>query len=169
MRRFASEFRDLLYEMPFQLPADLLFLGRCVSILSGMCTGLDSEFNVFEGLQPFAEELLADEADVWLSELLKVLVEQGRALVSLPSRLDAALVQIERGEMTIVARADPELEGQLRSLTQAVQRLVGAGIFAALLVAGSLLYTNGYLMEGRISFGLAILTLMWTILTNRTK
>ncbi|TFH32876.1 MAG: AarF/ABC1/UbiB kinase family protein, partial [Anaerolineales bacterium] len=35
MRHFASEFRDLLYDMPFQLPADLLFLGRCVAILAG--------------------------------------------------------------------------------------------------------------------------------------
>lgn len=169
MRRFANEFRDLLYEMPFQLPADLLFLGRCVSILSGMCTGLDPDFNVFEGLQPFAEELVADEGDIWFSELLKVLIEQGQALISLPARLDTALMRIERGDMTITARADPELESQLRSLSQAVQRLVFAGIFAALLIAGSLLYTNDKLLEGGISFGLAVLTLLWILLTNRAR
>jgi predicted unusual protein kinase regulating ubiquinone biosynthesis (AarF/ABC1/UbiB family) len=169
MRRFANEFRDLLYEMPFQLPSDLLFLGRCVSILSGMCTGLDPDFNVFKGLQPFAEELVAEEGDIWFSELLKVLVEQGRSLVSLPSRLDAALIRIERGELTIIARADPELGDQLKSLTQAVQRLVGAGMFAALLIAGSLLYTNGSLIEGGISFGLAILTLLWLFLAGRRR
>jgi predicted unusual protein kinase regulating ubiquinone biosynthesis (AarF/ABC1/UbiB family) len=169
MRRFANEFRDLLYEMPFQVPADLLFLGRCVAILSGMCTGLDPDFNVFEGLQPFAEQLIADEGDIWLSELFKVLVEQGQALISLPSRLDAALMRIERGEMTIIARADPGLEGQLKSLTQAIQRLVGAGIFATLLIAGSLLYTNDKLIEGGISFGLAILTLLWMTLASRPR
>jgi predicted unusual protein kinase regulating ubiquinone biosynthesis (AarF/ABC1/UbiB family) len=169
MRRFANEFRDLLYEMPFQVPADLLFLGRCVAILSGMCTGLDPDFNVFEGLQPFAEQLIADEGDIWLSELFKVLVEQGQALISLPSRLDAALMRIERGEMTIIARADPGLEGQLKSLTQAIQRLVGAGIFAALLIAGSLLYTNDKLIEGGISFGLAILSLLWMTLASRPR
>jgi predicted unusual protein kinase regulating ubiquinone biosynthesis (AarF/ABC1/UbiB family) len=169
MRRFANEFRDLLYEMPFQLPSDLLFLGRCVSILSGMCTGLDPDFNVFKGLQPFAEELVAEEGDIWFSELLKVLVEQGRSLVSLPSRLDAALIRIERGELTIIARADPELGDQLKSLTQAVQRLVGAGMFAALLIAGSLLYTNGSLIEGGISFGLAIFTLLWLFLASRRR
>jgi predicted unusual protein kinase regulating ubiquinone biosynthesis (AarF/ABC1/UbiB family) len=169
MRRFANEFRDLLYEMPFQLPSDLLFLGRCVSILSGMCTGLDPDFNVFKGLQPFAEELVAEEGDIWFSELLKVLVEQGRSLVSLPSRLDAALIRIERGELTIIARADPELGDQLKSLTKAVQRLVGAGMFAALLIAGSLLYTNGSLIEGGISFGLAIFTLLWLFLAIRKR
>jgi predicted unusual protein kinase regulating ubiquinone biosynthesis (AarF/ABC1/UbiB family) len=169
MRRFANEFRDLLYEMPFQLPSDLLFLGRCVAILSGMCTGLDPDFNVFEGLQPFAEKLLAEEGDTWLSELLKVLVEQGRALVSLPSRLDAALARMERGDLTVMARAAPDLKAQLNMLTLAIQRLVGAGIFAALLITGSLLYVNGNLLEGGLGYGLALITLFWTLLSSRPK
>lgn len=169
MRHFANEFRDLLYEMPFQLPADLLFLGRCVSILSGMCTGLDPDFNVFEGLQPFAEQLLAEEGEDWLPELFKVLVEQGQALVTLPTRIDAALARIERGDLTIMARAAPDLKSQLNLLTLAIQRLVGAGIFAALLIAGSLLYTNGYLIGGGVSIGLAVATLFWSFLRSRPK
>ena len=169
MRRFANEFRDLLYEMPFQLPADLLFLGRCVSILSGMCTGLHPDFNVFEGLQPFAERLLADEGGTWLPELLKVLVEQGRALVSLPTKLDGVLGRMERGDLTIMARAAPDLKNQLNLLTLAIQRLVGAGVFAALLIVGSLLYTNENLLEGGISFGLALLALVWTLIATRPR
>jgi predicted unusual protein kinase regulating ubiquinone biosynthesis (AarF/ABC1/UbiB family) len=50
---FAVEFREVLYNMPFQLPQDLIFLGRAVGILSGMCTGLDPKINVFEQLAPF--------------------------------------------------------------------------------------------------------------------
>jgi predicted unusual protein kinase regulating ubiquinone biosynthesis (AarF/ABC1/UbiB family) len=169
MRRFANEFRDLLYEMPFQLPADLLFLGRCVSILSGMCTGLHPDFNVFEGLQPFAEQLLAEEGGPWLSELFKILVEQGRVLVTLPTRLDAALTRMERGDLTIMARAAPDLQSQLMLLTMAIQRLVGAAVFAALVIAGSLLFTNDFLLEGGISFGLALLTLAWTLFTTRPR
>ena len=34
----AHEYRDLFYEMPFQLPADLLFIGRALAILFGMAT-----------------------------------------------------------------------------------------------------------------------------------
>jgi predicted unusual protein kinase regulating ubiquinone biosynthesis (AarF/ABC1/UbiB family) len=169
MRRFANEFRDLLYEMPFQLPADLLFLGRCVSILSGMCTGLHPEFNVFEGLQPFAEQLLAEEGGAWLPELFKILVEQGRVLVTLPTRLDAALTRMERGDLTIMARAAPDLQSQLKILTMAIQRLVGAAVFAALIIAGSLLYTNDFLLEGGICYGVALLSLIWTLLATRPR
>ncbi len=38
---FGLQFRELLLDLPFQLPENLLLLGRSVAILSGMCTGLD--------------------------------------------------------------------------------------------------------------------------------
>ena len=49
---FTDEFSELLYEMPFQVPEDLIMLGRCVSILSGMATGLDPDFNVWKACPP---------------------------------------------------------------------------------------------------------------------
>jgi predicted unusual protein kinase regulating ubiquinone biosynthesis (AarF/ABC1/UbiB family) len=52
MRQFSAQFRDVMYEMPFQVPADLIFLGRCLGILSGMCTGLDPAFNRLRGIAP---------------------------------------------------------------------------------------------------------------------
>jgi len=36
MRDLAEEFRELIYEMPFQVPQNIIFLARCVGILSGM-------------------------------------------------------------------------------------------------------------------------------------
>ena len=169
MRRFASEFRDLLYEMPFQLPADLLFLGRCVAILSGMCTGLNPAFNLFEGLQPFAERLLSDEGGDWLTEILQILSEQGRSLLGLPLRIDRTLARLERGDLIVTARAAPGLERQLSLLTAAIQRLVATGIFAALLIAGSLLYTAGERTGGWICFILSLLILLWTLLVHRRR
>ena len=46
MMKFGLQFRELMFSMPFQLPQDLLFLGRTLAILSGMCSGLDPHFNV---------------------------------------------------------------------------------------------------------------------------
>ena len=68
---FAYEFRDILYNMPFQLPQDLIFLGRAVGILSGMCTGLDPQINVFEHLSPFSQKIIKEEAQHDLSYWLK--------------------------------------------------------------------------------------------------
>ncbi|MCK5053300.1 MAG: AarF/ABC1/UbiB kinase family protein, partial [Anaerolineales bacterium] len=164
MRKFASEFRDVLYEMPFQVPSDMIYLGRCVAILSGMCTGLDPDFNLFEGLRPFAEQLLAEDGADWLGELLKVLGEQIRVLATLPKRLDATLTVIERGDLIVTAKASPELQKQLSRLTSAVYRLVGVGIFAAFLVVGSILYINEQFVLGIIFFSLAFVSLTWALL-----
>jgi predicted unusual protein kinase regulating ubiquinone biosynthesis (AarF/ABC1/UbiB family) len=41
MMRFGLQFRELMLDLPFQLPENLLLLGRTVAILSGMATGLE--------------------------------------------------------------------------------------------------------------------------------
>ena len=164
MREFIRQFQDLLHEMPFQVPNDLIFLGRCVAILSGMCSGLNPEFNLFAGLAPFAQQLLAEEGGDWLDTLLAWLTEQGGVLVGLPGRVVSTLAKIERGDLVVTARAAPGLERELRSLTRSANRLVAAVVFAALLLAGTLLTLNGNQLLGGIGLGLALLALAWMLL-----
>ena len=140
MHDMAHKFRDLVFDLPFQMPADLIFLGRCVAILSGICTGLHPEFNLFGGLAPFAQRLLADEGGDWIKTALDWLVREGRRLGSLPARLDAALGELERGELVVAARPSPELEAQMLSLRRGLQRVAAAVICGGFLVSGTLLY-----------------------------
>jgi len=163
MREFTQQFRDLLFEMPFQIPSDLIFLGRCVAILSGMCTGLNPEFNLFEGLAPFARELLAEEGGGWLEVVQGWLTEQGGALIQMPSRISSSLAKLERGELTVRAQAAPDLERRLRSLTRAINRLVAAVVFGALLLVGAQLYLGGEHWLGGIGLGLALVALAWVV------
>jgi predicted unusual protein kinase regulating ubiquinone biosynthesis (AarF/ABC1/UbiB family) len=143
MRAFSAQFRDVLYEAPFQVPSDLIFLGRCLGILSGICTGLNPAFNVFEGLAPFARGLVEEEAGDWLDRILNWLIESGRTLASFPARLDATLADLQAGRVTVMARADPSLDRSLTRLARAVNSLGAALVFAVLLLAGTLLYVNG--------------------------
>jgi predicted unusual protein kinase regulating ubiquinone biosynthesis (AarF/ABC1/UbiB family) len=140
MHDMAHKFRDLVFDLPFQIPADLIFLGRCLAILSGICTGLHSEFNLFKGLAPFAQSLLADEGGDWIKTALDWLVREGRRLGNLPSRLDSALGELERGEIVVLARPSPELETQIAALRRGLQRVAAAAICAGFLVSGALLF-----------------------------
>ena len=167
MRRFAREFRDLMAEMPFQVPRDLIFLGRCLAILSGMCIGLNPEFNLFEGLAPFARQLVAEEGGDWLDRLLGWLMEEGRSLAALPTRLNSALGRLESGDLVVTARAAPDLERSLRGLGHSVDRLVASVVFAALLLAGTLLVLNGERPIGLAAMGLGLLTLVLVLLRAR--
>lgn len=160
MFKFADKFRELMYEMPFQLPQNLLMLGRTVAILSGMCTGLNPEFNLWGQLAPYATKLVSDEVGsnwkVWLDEIGNVLKE----LISLPSQVGRVLSQMERGNLTVQV---PSVSRQIASLERSVDRLAGGVVFAALFVGGVILYTSGQTWFAWIMFGCAGLVLLWMI------
>jgi predicted unusual protein kinase regulating ubiquinone biosynthesis (AarF/ABC1/UbiB family) len=163
MHEFAREYRDLLYELPFQVPSDLIFLGRCLAILSGMCTGLNPDFNLFKGLLPFAEKLLMEEEEDTLHLIMEWLEEQASLLASLPKRIDTVLGTLEAGDLIVTTKPTPDLDRRIDRLTQGVNRLAAAVVFTALLVTGTLLYLNGEGILGASFMGLAIITLWWVL------
>jgi predicted unusual protein kinase regulating ubiquinone biosynthesis (AarF/ABC1/UbiB family) len=61
----AHEYRDVLYEMPFQFPTDLLFVGRAMGILFGIATALDPDFDVWGAIEPFAKQVAAEVKRDW--------------------------------------------------------------------------------------------------------
>lgn len=158
MAQFAMQFRDLMYEMPFQLPQNLLLLGRTVAILSGMCTGLDPNFNLWNQLVPYARNLIAEEGtstwDIWLDEIGDLVKE----LIALPGQTDRVLTRIERGELNVNV---PQVNRQIYHLEGAVNRLVGSIVFAAFLFAGVLLFQSGDFKPAYILWILAGAALFW--------
>jgi predicted unusual protein kinase regulating ubiquinone biosynthesis (AarF/ABC1/UbiB family) len=157
LMEFGHEFRDLMYEMPFQIPQDLLLLGRTVAILSGMCTGLDPGFNVWESVRPFAENLVKSEVtgnwELWWGEIETLL----RSLIAMPRRMDTLLGKMERGELQVQAT---ELQRQLEGIEKNLQGLTGAILFAALFIGGMQLVLAGFSLPGFILLGSALIPLL---------
>jgi len=158
---FAREFRGLIYNMPFQVPQDLILLGRTIAILSGMCTGLDPDFNVWVSVVPYAQKLIAEEAtsgwEFWLDEL----GDLARALLALPKQTEAVLSKMERGEIAVRV---PQLTEQISRLELAVRRMIGGTIFAALLLGGVQLYVAGQMGFGSALFVGAAAVCIWIML-----
>jgi len=61
MRYFWQEYRDIIAEAPFQIQADMLFIGRAVGILSGPATRLDPEFDPWTKTLPYARRFAKEE------------------------------------------------------------------------------------------------------------
>jgi predicted unusual protein kinase regulating ubiquinone biosynthesis (AarF/ABC1/UbiB family) len=158
MMDFAYEFRDLLYSLPFQVPQDLIFLGRCVGILSGMATGLDPNFNVWDQLAPFAQKIVTQEATdkglSWLTETGDWL----RKLVALPVHVNSVLEKAERGQLSV---RTPELTEQVRLVRQMGKQVSIAIVFAALLFGGIQLYLAGAGTFATVLFAGAATSLGW--------
>jgi predicted unusual protein kinase regulating ubiquinone biosynthesis (AarF/ABC1/UbiB family) len=158
---FAYEFRDILYNMPFQLPQDLIFLGRAVGILSGMCTGLDPQINVFEHLSPFSQKIIKEETQHDLSYWLKEAGNIALKAIRLPTRADALITRMERGELNV---RDPQLTENIKKLEKTVSKAVAGIIFAAFLLASiqsSLGQQEALTWVLRIS---ALVSLLWIII-----
>lgn len=161
MMRFALQFRQLLYDMPFQIPHNLLLLGRTVAILSGMCTGLDPNFNVWFQLQPYAEKLIAAEATTNWRDWLTEAGEWLRLLLALPGRADHLMQLAESGKLNVQA---PHLEEQFRRVEKALQRLYFAWVGGVFLLGGIVLLLNEAEIGGWICLTLAALVFLWSLM-----
>lgn len=166
MHDIAIEFREIIYSMPFQIPQDMIYLGRTIAILSGMCTGLHPEFNFWESITPFAQDLLAEEAgsnwQYWLSEAGSIL----QTLIGLPKRFDRVMGQMERGEFAVRI---PEIKLHLRRIERSGRQMTGAIIFFALLVSGVQLHLADEFVFSWILMGSAFLNLLWVMLPRRRR
>jgi predicted unusual protein kinase regulating ubiquinone biosynthesis (AarF/ABC1/UbiB family) len=163
MHEFAKEFRELAYEMPFQVPQDIVFLLRTIAILSGICTGLNPNFNFWKSLTPYASKLLTEDGasrwDFLLSEAGAIL----QTLVALPRQMGSALGKIERDELGVRI---PELESQLGGLELTLRRVVYALVFVALLISGVQLQLGGELLFARILYAGTVVVLVGLLLAR---
>lgn len=153
-----------MYSMPFQLPHNLLLLGRTVAILSGMCTGLDPNFNLWNQLAPYAAKLMSEEGGSNWRVLLDTLGEMVKALAALPSQAGRVLDRIERGELSVQS---PQLARRIDRVEKAVNRLGGSVIFAALFLGGVLLVDAGRIVAGGALLAASLVTFLWILLSGR--
>lgn len=165
MMKFGLQFRDLMLTMPFQLPENLLLLGRTMGILSGMCTGLNPEFNLWLQLAPYARKLTEGEDGSALDVFFDEAEQFFKTLIAIPGRAERVLGRIERGELNVQI---PLVNLQISYLERSLNRLTGGIVFLGLLVAGAILYDANALIA-RGLFGGAGVALFYTIFLARGK
>lgn len=160
IRKFAHQYRDLIFSMPFQVPNNLIMLARTVAILSGMCTGLDPDFNLWNQLSPYARTLIEQEATKGIGDWLEELGGLLQNLIALPSQASRVLTQAERGELIVQS---PQVVREVRALTRSVDRLTGGVIFLGLLLGGILLYDAGNVLYAQGMLIAALLAFLWVL------
>nr|HPL30707.1 AarF/ABC1/UbiB kinase family protein [Anaerolineae bacterium] len=158
MKQFVDDFGELMYDMPFQIPNNLLMLGRSVSILMGICSGLDPAFDVWRAMEPFAQKLVAGEAAASGRQILSELGRFVTAVAALPVKAERMLDRIERDGLAVRA---PDISRQMGRLERGMNRLLGGVVFAALLLGGIQLELGGRNVWAAVLLGGAGLTLIW--------
>ena len=162
-REFIQEFEGLVYDMPFQAPENIVLLVRCMGILSGMCTGLDPDFNLWTSIMPYAQKIIsADDQGGWRFWLGQV-GDMATLLLSLPKKTESLLNRIEQGKLEVKS---PELTNRINRLERSTRRSQGAIIFASFLITSVQSYLAGQLPLA-VGLGVgALISLGWVLLSH---
>ncbi len=126
-KELALEFSDLLRTLPFQLPEDFLLLLRSISLISGVTSALNHDFNMWDAVEPFSRSLLSGGSSGTLKAVGREITSFASTLVQLPARLDSVLTRADQGLLTV---RSPEIEKGLRRIEGSVRRAISAVIFA---------------------------------------
>jgi predicted unusual protein kinase regulating ubiquinone biosynthesis (AarF/ABC1/UbiB family) len=160
LRKFAHQYRDLIFSMPFQVPNDLIMLTRTVAILSGMCTGLDPDFNLWNQVSPFARKLIEREATKGVNDWLEELGSLLQNLIALPAQASRVFSKVERGDIFVQS---PQVGREIHSLTHSVDRLTRGVFFLGLLLGGVLLYNAGNILYAQGLLAGALMVFAWAL------
>ena len=136
LRYFLKEFRDVIYDAPFQFQADMLFVVRSVGILSGLATHLDPEFDPWAKTVPYAERFAKARLRRGWMEWQKEIEMISQQVLNLPGKLDRTLNMAARGKLTVRNSFTPEAEKSIRGLENAVRRAGWIIVSATLFLAG---------------------------------
>jgi predicted unusual protein kinase regulating ubiquinone biosynthesis (AarF/ABC1/UbiB family) len=140
IREFARRFSDLVLALPFQLPENYLLLVRSISVISGVTSALNRNFNMWDAVDPFARSLLSGSANQSLVRIGKDALGLLTTLARLPQRFESLASRIERGELVY---RNPELEKRVSKTDRSLRSLTSGLVFGALLFAGITLRQSG--------------------------
>ncbi|HEY4722739.1 MAG TPA: AarF/UbiB family protein, partial [Anaerolineae bacterium] len=166
MRGFLKEFRSLLYQMPFQIPANILFLGRALGILSGLATQIDLRFNVFAAATPYAQQMISDAQGSIFTAIRDQAIEVGKALLQLPGKMDRMLDIMVRGETRVVVADTDRLIKEFSRMNRAMTRLQWTIIFMGFVLGAIVLEINNRHEMSPLVFVAAIIAWVWLTLRS---
>ena len=137
-------------------PEGLLLLIRAVSLTSGLCSGLDPQFNIWESIEPYATRLLADESGNLVRDLSQQAMSNAGILWRLPKRIDDIITRVDEGSVTFDTS---RIERRLDRIDALVRRGVSALLFAALLIGGAVVLTANPVL-GTVLMSVSVLPLL---------
>lgn len=162
-RDFGAEFGSVIRSLPFQLPENFLLIIRAMSLTSGVCSSLDARFNLWDSVEPYAAQLLRDERGNLINDVASQAFDAAAVALRLPKRLDGLVTRLEEGSLQVDNR---RLERQIARLIRIARRAVGAVIFGAMLIAGSVVRTDDTVL-GNVLMIASVVPLLYGLWSGR--
>lgn len=133
------EFRDILFDFPFQIPQDFIYLGRALGIVSGLVSQLNPEINPWYKIEQYGEQLIRGEqpAREFTRETLLELV---RPYLAAPGRVRRVIEAAEKGKLKVQSIPARETQQQLDRIERRMNQLSWSILGAAGMISAALIY-----------------------------
>lgn len=137
------EFRDLLFDFPFQIPQDFIYLGRAVGMVSGVVSHLDPEINPWRQIERYGTQLIRSQSISHLREMgVSGILEALRPYLETPIRIQRLLEEAEKGRLRVQLRTDRDALQQQERLEKRVGQLGWSIVSAAGILSATLIYLD---------------------------
>ncbi|MCH9650140.1 MAG: hypothetical protein K0U98_18025 [Deltaproteobacteria bacterium] len=145
---FADEYSDLLFNNPFRIPGDMLFVFRAMGILSGVIAKMEADLDLSVETVPLAQDLLQEEGQDQLEKTLLGLRDLAFNGYRTFERLDSVLTKAAGGRLVVRTLPSAEEDRDRRNLRRSVRRLGWVAASFGLLVSGSVWRLGDILLTG---------------------
>jgi len=136
-----AEFRDLLFDFPFQVPQDFIYLGRAFGMVMGLVSELDPDIDAWEQVEKYGKELLQSQRTEELRDFSSELLLEGlRPYLDMPPRILRLLEMAESGRLVVQNRTDPASQRHQQQLTRRLGQLSWSILGAAGMISATALY-----------------------------
>jgi len=144
IEKLSGDLYELVYETPFQLPVDLIFVMRALSTFAGVGRMLDPGFNLVSVTKPYLIELMTSNNQTpndLINQFGRQVGELGSKAVGIPKRIDESLERLEQGDLQLQIRMG-ESDRQFKKMFTAQKTLGHSILIGSLSIASALLVTN---------------------------
>jgi predicted unusual protein kinase regulating ubiquinone biosynthesis (AarF/ABC1/UbiB family) len=162
LRYFLREYRDLVRHTPFQVQADMLYIGRAVGLLAGLATAIDPEFDPWSKSLVYARRFAKEEITEDWQGLWEELYILGKSVWQIPGELEQVLNRAKQGALAVQVSLSPQTRRAIRHIDHSVHRFAWMLVAAGLLVSGVNLYIADKAEPfGTIMMVLAAVAFLW--------
>ena len=144
IEKLSGDLYELVYETPFQLPVDLIFVMRALSTFEGVGRMLDPGFNLVSVTKPYLIALMSSNnqsPNDLINQFGKQVGELSSKAVGIPKRIDESLERLEQGDLQLQIRMG-ESDRQFKKMFTAQKSLGHSILIGSLTISSALLVAN---------------------------
>lgn len=159
LEEIEEDILQIIHDQPITVPAQFAFLGRALSTLLGLATGLDPDFDFVAATKPYVEKMTKPGLEALSEVVTGELKSLGLMLYALPKQINNILEQLQKGKLQVKVDAAGIARALRREGRNKANSIQVAGLVAVLVTVVALLYW-GFIGEAYFFMAMSLIIIV---------